>query len=119
MIHIEECDLICNDRKRFEQTWLDITSNTDKNNVFIVFSSSRCCSDVFTKTILDNTDLKILFFPKKPQLTGAIYDGYSTCLFGKKLKHTPKEWQRVLITKKQEIICQGYLEKEVNEINSF
>ncbi len=118
LIHIEECDMIYHDRKRFEQAWLNIASNKDKNDVFIVFSSSRCCPEVFTKTILDNTDLKILFFPEKLQSIASRYDEYSTCLFGKKLKYPHSEWQRILATNKKELLYQGYLEEEVNKFNA-
>lgn len=61
VIHIEEYDMITVDKVKFERAWLNITENKNKNNMYVVFSTSRPSSDVFTKTVLDNTDLKIVF----------------------------------------------------------
>ena len=59
-IHIEECDMICLNKKRFEKAWLNIAKNKEKNNMYLVFSTSALRTDVFTKIILENTDLKVI-----------------------------------------------------------
>ncbi|MBN1263016.1 MAG: hypothetical protein JW991_01540 [Candidatus Pacebacteria bacterium] len=119
LIHIEECDLMYYDRKRFEQAWIDIASGKDKNNIYVVFSSSRCCPEVFTRTILNNVDLKILFSPGGSGFDKSLYDECSLYLFSKRFKNTPREWQRVLMTDQREILCQGYSEEEVKEVKSI
>ena len=61
VIHIEECDMVALEPIRFENAWLKIAENKDKSNIYLVFSTSRPSPDVFTKTILKNTDLKVVF----------------------------------------------------------
>lgn len=60
-IQIEECDMIIDNKAKFERAFLNIANNKDKNNMFLVFSTGRPSPDVFTKTVLDAADMKIVF----------------------------------------------------------
>jgi hypothetical protein len=60
VIHIEECNMVVQDKKRFEEALLNITKHKGKNNMLVVFSTSRPSPDVFTKEMLDVADVKIV-----------------------------------------------------------
>jgi len=60
-IHIEECDMVYYDPARFQKAWLNIAKHRNVNNMYLVFSTSRPSPDVLTKTILNETDLKVVF----------------------------------------------------------
>lgn len=60
VIHIDECNMVVKDKNRFEKALLNITKHKGKNNMLVVFSTSRPSPDVFTKEMLDKTDVKIV-----------------------------------------------------------
>ncbi len=58
VIHIEECDMVIENQKRFEELWKKASESI---NVLVVFSTSRPSKDVLTDQILRMTDLKVVF----------------------------------------------------------
>lgn len=58
VIHIEECDMVIEDQKRFEQLWNQVGRT---KNVLVIFSTSRPAKNVLSDLILKNTDLKVVF----------------------------------------------------------
>ena len=112
VIHIEECDMVAADPIRFEKAWLKIAENKDKSKMYLVFSTSRPSPDVLTKTILKNTDLKVVFN------LASIQD--SKHVIGESLaENFTLPGQKVLVFKGKKIICEGFTDMEVKEINKF
>lgn len=61
VIHIEERNMIMADKLRFEKAWLNITEHKNKNNMYIVFSTSSPSSSAFTQLLLITADLKVVY----------------------------------------------------------
>lgn len=61
LIHIEECDMVAKSPGRFEKAILNILKYKDKNNMFLIFSTSRPSEDVVTQLLLQFCDLKVVF----------------------------------------------------------
>lgn len=112
VIHIEECNMITADKKRFEKSLLNIVKNKDKNNMFLVFSSSKTSSQVFTPTMMKNADLKVIF---------KVYDeGYSKFLLGESLAEKFSEsGMRVLLFNGKKIICKPFDKEQIKSDEDF
>lgn len=113
VIHIEECDMACRDLEKFEKAWLNIANNRDRNNMYIIFSSSRPSpKDVFTKTIIDSTDLRVVC-----KLASTID---SMHVIGKSLaENFIRPGEKVCIYKDTELYLDPFTKTEVDEINRF
>lgn len=112
IIHIEECNMIWANKKRFEKALVNIVKNKNKNNMFLVFSSSKTGPEVFTSAIMKNADLKVIF---------KVYDeSYSKFLMGESLAEKfTKPGKRVLVFKNKQIICQPFTEAEIRSNEQF
>ncbi len=111
-IHIEECDMVVLDKKRFVNFWLEIFNNKNKNNIYVVFSTSRPAPDVLTKEILENTDLKVVFTLASKEDSGRV--------LGKSLaENFNGRGEKVLVYNQKEILSQPLTMKEVGEASEF
>ncbi|MFH0767414.1 MAG: FtsK/SpoIIIE domain-containing protein [Bacillota bacterium] len=112
VIHIEECDMMALDSHRFEQAWLSIEKHKDKNNMYIVFSTSRPSPDVLTETILKNTDLKVVF------VLSSVRD--STLILGKSLAEKfTIPGQKALAYNNKEVITYPFTNEYVEQLQEF
>jgi len=111
VIHIEECDMMALDSHRFEQAWLSIEKHKDKNNMYIVFSTSRPSTDVFTEIIRKNTDLKVVF--------NLSTERDSVTILGKSLAEKLEPWKKVLAYNDNEIIINSFTDDYVKELQEF
>src|SRR3989344_2876527 len=108
VIHIEECDMMALDSHIFEQAWLSIEKHKDKNNMYIVFSTSRPSTDVFTEIIRKNTDLKVVF--------NLSTERDSVTILGKSLAEKLEPWKKVLAYNDNEIIINSFTDDYVKEL---
>ena len=111
VIHIEECDMMALGGHRFEQAWLSIEKHKDKNNMYIVFSTSRLSTDVFTETIRKGTDLKVVFILSTER--------DSMMILGKSLAEKLKVWEKVLAYNNKEIVIKPFTDDYVKELQEF
>lgn len=112
VIHIEECDMMALDSHRFEQAWLSIEKHKDKGNMYIVFSTSRPSPDVFTKTILKNTDLKVVF--NLSSIEDSMY------VMGESLaENFTLPGEKVIVYQGKYILSRPFSDKEVKDVNKF
>lgn len=111
-IHIEECDMVFQDKKRFEDTWVKISENKDRSNIYLVFSTSRVGREVLSEKILNNTDLKAAFT--------MVSEESSKLVLG---KSTAEKFnglgEKVLVFNNKEIFCRPFSQEELEEINEF
>lgn len=108
VIHIEECDMMALDSHRFEQAWLSIAKHKDKNNMYIVFSTSRPSTDVFTEIIRKNTDLKVVFTLSTER--------DSMTILGKSLAEKLEPWQKILVYNNKEIVLNPFTDEYAKEM---
>lgn len=111
VIHIEECDMMALDSHRFEQAWLKIAEYKDKNNIYIVFSTSRPSADVFTEIIRKNTDLKVVF--------NLFTERDSRSILGKSLAEKLEVGQKVLVYKNEQIIINPFTNDYLETLREF
>lgn len=111
VIHIEECDMIALDQIRFEKAWVKIARNKDKSNMYLIFSTSRPSIDIFTKTIRDNTDLKVVFN------VSSEYD--SKNILGKSIAEKLEPWKKVLAYDNKEIVINSFTDEYVKELQQY
>lgn len=111
VIHIEECDMMALDNHRFEQAWLKIEKHKDKNNMYIVFSTSRPSTDVFTEIIRKNTDLKVVF--------NLSTERDSRSILGKSLAEKLEAGQKVLVYKNEQIIINPFTNDYLETLREF
>jgi len=112
LIHIEECDMVYYDPARFKRAWLNITKHRNVNNMYLVFSTSRPSPAVLTKTILNETDLKVVF-------TLASRED-SVHVLGKSVAEKfVKPGEKMLVYDGKEIHLHSFSEEEVKKVSIF
>lgn len=74
IIHIEECDIVYENRQQFEKAWQTAYKT---ENIIVIFSTSRPSDEVFTDSVLNSSDLKISFKVPSAELSKRIlgFDG--------------------------------------------
>lgn len=108
-VHIEECDMAVQFPGSFEEAWEKIHKN---KNIYIIFSTSRPSSDVFTKSIKKNSDMIIAC-----NLSTAID---SKLVTGRSLVEKFKmPGEKVIIFKGKEILMAPFAEEITKEIKKF
>lgn len=60
-VHIEECDMIAKNPTRFETAIEAIVRGKSNNNMYVVFSSSRPSTNVFTPKLIQLADMRIVY----------------------------------------------------------
>lgn len=111
IVHIEESDIFYYNPNILLKVWKTISEQSEKNNIYIFFSTSRPSPDIFTKEFLDCSSLKGVFIPGDEWYK--FYDGeidsYSSNLLGKKWETIPKPWTKIFQLKNEkEIICKSF-----------
>lgn len=108
-IHIEECDMVVNSPEEFEKA---LKSALTKENVYIVFSTSRPSPDVLTPTVRKLADLKVVF-----NLASEVD---SELVLGESLaENFTDPGQRVLVFRDKKVICKPFTELEVETLNKL
>ena len=69
VVNIEESDIFYSFPKLLEEVWQTIKNHSEKNNIYVLFSSSKCSKEVFTAKLLDNSSLKAVFISKHSNAT--------------------------------------------------
>ncbi|MDD4110563.1 MAG: FtsK/SpoIIIE domain-containing protein [Clostridia bacterium] len=112
IVQIEECDIVFQAPSLLSEVWTAIDEQSSKNNIYILFSTSRPASSVITPEIIKHSALKGYFIPGDEWYR--FYDGevndYSSRILGHSYEGIPKPWTRIFQLKnKKEIICNGFL----------
>lgn len=111
-MHIEECDLMAVDAKRFEAAWTKLWEHKANSNIYTIFSTSRPSVDVLTPVILDHVDLKVVF--------GMASEIDSNLVMGSDLAAKFNEpGQRVLVYKNQQVVCQPFPQEQAEAMANF
>lgn len=109
VMHIEECDMVISDRKRFENAWEIIAKNKDKNNMYLVCSTSRPNPNTFTDKIRLNTDLRVIFNLANIQ----------DCQFilGEKFQGELVEpWKKILVFNEKKILIDSFSKEYLKKL---
>jgi DNA segregation ATPase FtsK/SpoIIIE-like protein len=111
-MHIEECDLMAVDSKRFEAAWLKLWENKTKSNIYTVFSTSRPSAEVLTPAILGHVDLKVIF--------GMASERDSNFVLGSDVASKfDKPGQRLLVYHDNQVLCQPFPEEQAPAMANF
>ena len=104
IVHIEECDIVYFAPDLLEEVWKTIKEQSERNNIYVFFSSSKCSKDVFTANILNNSSLKGVFIP--PQSDATEINKYTSLILGSPSDSPLEPWTRIFKLKSgKEIIC--------------
>jgi len=108
-LHIEECDLF---RDYFERTiaaLAKVLEHTDKNNMFVIYSTSRSPSGYLPNWLLERIDLKVVFL--------TVTAGDARELLGNPAPSRFKlPGERILAFNNKQVYCQPFTESEVKEL---
>lgn len=108
-VHIEECDMVYQDRKGIEHAFEKLKK---RSNICIIYSTSRLDREYLSKWMQDFINLKVIF-------TVATEDD-STFLMGTNTaNHFKNSGERILVFNDQQIFCQPFSEKEAELLNNF
>jgi Cdc6-like AAA superfamily ATPase len=108
VVNIEESDILYSFPTLLEEVWQAIKEQSEKNNIYVLFSSSKCSNEVFTAKILDSSSLKGVFI--SPHSDAIEINKYTSLLFGKSSKILPEPWTRIFqLRDGEEIAYKGYL----------
>ena len=112
VIHIEECDISYFAPGLLDKVWEAFNKQSSKNNMYVLFSTSRPASNVFTPEIINHSTLKGWFIPGGGWYK--FYDGeinnYSSRILGHSYEGIPEPWTRIFQFKnREEITCNGFL----------
>ncbi len=112
VVHIEECDIVYFAPGLLGEVWKAIEEQSERNNMYMLFSSSKPSADVFTPELLNHSSLKGWFIPGNGW--HKYYDNeinaYSSRVLGHLYEGIPEPWTRIFQLKDgKEIICRGYI----------
>lgn len=110
VVHIEECDLVYFAPDSLVEAWKVIDEQSERNNIYMLFSSSRPSAEVFTPELLNHSNLKGVFIPGDDwyKFYPGKVDAYASCMLGHPLKTLAKPWTRIFQLKSErEILCRG------------
>jgi hypothetical protein len=97
VVHIEECDIVYHAPGLLEELWKAVDEQSSKNNMHLFFSSSRTSPEVFSRELLQHTDVKGWFVPGGDWYRG--YDdkmnAYASQILDYPPDHFPKPWTRI------------------------
>lgn len=99
VVHIEECDLVLAYPARFEAAWMRLAQEQEQPGVYVLYSSSRCTTDVFSPSMIRASDMRIVCIPGGPWATPFDPDGYrqySSALLTKAYTGKLEQWQRIV-----------------------
>lgn len=110
IVHIEECDIVCDAPGLLERVWKIIDEQSEKNNIYVFFSSSRCANDVFTPELLRHTKLRGMFVSGDTRFGIEEVSNCASRILGQSLKILPEPWTRIFqLRDGKEIVCKGYI----------
>lgn len=109
IIHIEECDMTAYDAEQFGKAWNKI-HETNKN-IYLIFSTSRPSTDVYTTSMKQNTDMIICCQTASP------ID--SKWILGKKGTELLSPGEKIISYKGKEIKLKPFDKDELITINQF
>lgn len=113
IVHIEECDIVYAAPGLLERVWKTIDEQSEKNNIYVFFSSSKVSNDVFTPELLRHTKLRGMFSNASSVDTSFDIEEVNRCasrILGQSLKILPEPWTRIFqLRGGKEIICKGYI----------
>ena len=106
VVNIEESDIFYSFPTLLEEVWQTIKNQSERNNIYVLFSSSKCSKEVFTAKLLENSSLKGVFISEHSDDTEI--NKYTALIFGKSSKILPEPWTRIFQLKGgKEIVCRG------------
>jgi DNA segregation ATPase FtsK/SpoIIIE-like protein len=110
VVHIEECDIVYHSPGLLDEVWKVIDEQSQRNNMYMFFSSSRPSADVFSELLLDHSSLRGCFVPGGNGYK--FYDdemnAYTSWILGHSLRTLPKPWTRIFkFSNGNEIECKG------------
>jgi hypothetical protein len=113
IIHIEECDIMYYAPDALIEAWKAIEEQAKRNNMYMIFSSSRASEEVFSSELLGHANLKGWFVPGSDWVT--FYDrevnAYASRILGYSPKALPEPWTRIFQPKGgTEIVCKGFID---------
>jgi len=114
LIHIEECHFMDDDvvSKRFIKAYKEIVKHRDKNNMIMIYSSSRPNNDVFPPMMRSNADIIAVF-----NLSSALDSNF--ILGDKSATKLTLPGQRILVFKSKRIMCKPFSDKDVRKNENF
>jgi len=108
-IHIEECDMAYHDREGVEKAFNKIK---EKDNIYIIFSTSRPAPEYLDYWLKNYIDLKVVF--------GVASEEDSEFLLGNDSAYQfANSFNRILAFNQKQIWCQPFSEKETKELRVF
>lgn len=110
IVHIEECDIVYAAPGLLEKVWKTIDEQSEKNNIYVFFSSSKSTNDVFTPELLSHTKLRGMFVSGDTRFGIEEVNKYASLILGQSLKILPEPWTRIFqLRGEKEIVCGGYV----------
>ncbi len=108
-VHIEECDMVYIDREGLESAFRKLR---ERENVYIVFSTSRINKEYFSNWMKDFIDLKVVFT--------VMTEDDSVFLLGSDAAYNfKKPGESILAFNDKQVFCQPFSKEEVKLLNKF
>ncbi len=108
-IHIEECDMVYHDRESIENAFKKLK---EKDNIYIIYSTSRLDRGYLNKWIKEFINLRVIFT--------VATENDSIFLLGNTIaNHFKNPGEKILVFNDQEIYCQPFSEKETKLLRNF
>lgn len=102
IVHIEESDILYSFPALLEEVWQTIEEQSERNNIYVLFSSSKCSSEVFTTKLLNYSRLKGVFISENSEATEI--NKYTALVLGNSPKTLPEPWSRLFRRKNEKAI---------------
>lgn len=104
VVNIEESDILYSFPTLLEEVWQNIKNQSERNNIYVLFSSSKCSKEVFTAKLLDNSTLKGVFI--SPNSDATEINKYASLILDYIPEMALEPWTRIFKLKSgKEIIC--------------
>lgn len=108
-IHIEECDMVYEDRKGIESAFEKLK---ERKNIYIIYSTSRLDREYLSDWMKNLINLKVVF--------AVAAEDDSVFLLGNSLaNHFDNAGERILAFNDKQIFCQPFSDEEVEILNNF
>lgn len=112
VVQIEECNMVAKDPERFEKALFNILRAKEKNNMYLIFSTSRPSKDVITQMMLDHADLKVVFKVSSMQDSNYLLGNNRAVAF-------TKPGERVLVYHHKQVVYQPFSSSEIERLRDM
>ena len=110
VVHIEECDIVYLAPGLLEELWKTVNEQASKNNMHLFFSSSRTEPEVFSRELLQHSDLRGWFVPGGEwyRAYDKTMNAYASRILDRPPSCIPAPWTRIFQPRDGvEVQCKG------------